>query len=134
MGISKYSDINQYEPTEDPKVYELESIYQSIDNIIYTQKKQRLFLPEFGTDLMQYLFEPMTKLTVFSIKNEIIQAVSKWEPRVRLIRQLSNVKESEDFHSVDVFLVFEVVGIQGGEQYVYQTTLNQNKLGQYYAI
>jgi phage baseplate assembly protein W len=130
--MPKFSDINQFDKNEQKIITDIDCIYQSIDNILSTQKDQRLFLPEFGVDLSQYLFEPMTIETLFALKNEIINAVETWEPRVILSRKESFVEYDEDEHYVNVFLVFRIKGLTD-EEYVYQTNLGKNKIGQYYA-
>ena len=128
-----YSDVNQQDPLVDEKLFDIESIYQSLDNIIFTQPNQRLFLPEFGVDLMQFLFEPMTDLNAFKLRNEIISAVHKWEPRVEVLRGLSYVQQERDSHEITVFIVFNIIGMTDTE-YVYQTQLSKNQKGQYYAV
>jgi len=130
--ITKFSDVNQTDPLEQDLLIDLDPIYQSIHNIIYTEKNQRLFLPEFGTDLIQYIFEPMTIEILFAIKNEIIRAIEIWEPRVQINRGKTEVTSYKDTHLVDLFLVFNIIGLDDDE-YVFQTRLDKNKLGQYYA-
>jgi len=124
--------VNQVNPLEETLLTGLDPIYQSINNIIYTQKFQRLFLPEFGTDLLRFIFEPMTAENLFAIENEIINAITAWEPRVEMQRGLSDITVDPDTHEVDLFLVFIIIGISN-EEYAFQTRLDKNKLGQYYA-
>ncbi len=128
---TKFSDTNQTDPLVDDILVGVEPIYQSITNIIYTQRKQRLFLPAFGTDLIDYIFEPMTPENLFAIKNEILDAIEEWEPRVEVSRSRSDIL-SPDTHEIDIFITFTVIGL-GEEEYVYQTRLEKNKIGQYYA-
>lgn len=61
-----------------------QAVKRSIRNIILTNKRERLFDPEFGCDLSRLLFEPMTTSTSDSIKHTINDAIIKHEPRVRL--------------------------------------------------
>lgn len=131
--MSFYSDLNHQDPLNDTKIFDLESIYQSLDNIIHTQPKERLFLPDFGCDLMQYLFSPMTALNSFNIKNTVAGAVEKWEPRVSVNRSLSKVITSPDTHEVTLEVVFAIKG-KTETEYVYQTNLEKNSEGQYYAV
>lgn len=128
-----YSDINQQDPLVDRKLVDLEAIYQSIDNIIGTEKGERMFLPTFGVDLLQYVYEPLTRATEFAMLTEIAEAIRIWEPRVTVLFQKSYVKSFPDTHDSEVFIVFKIKG-QTDEEYVYQTTLNRNQKGQYYAV
>lgn len=128
-----YSDINHQDPLNDATVEDLESIYQAIDNILNTQPKDRMFLPEFGTDLNQFLFAPMDQGTKFQIKNEIIKALRRWEPRIDVNRQASYVKGFADSHEIELQVVFSIKGLTETE-YVYQSALSKNDKGQYYAV
>ena len=127
-----YSDLNQQDNLVDSKVYDLEAIYQSIHNIISTEKGQRLFLPEFGVNLWQYLFEPMTDAIVFQVYLEIYEAIEIWEPRVKLSNK-STYEPNYENHTIDLNIVFTLKG-KIAEEYVYQTTLTTNQKENYYAI
>jgi len=131
--MSIYSDLNQQDPLNDVKLIDIESIYQSLDNIIYTEKGERMFLPEFGTDIVEHIFDPMTKVHSSRILYDIIASVSKWEPRVSVVRNKSSINTSPDSHKVDAEIVFTIVGLDKTE-YVYQTELSANLKGEYYAV
>jgi len=62
--------------------YDELAIKNSIFNIFNTIPGERFLLPEFGSDLRQYLFRPVTKFTADSIGNHILHCIRKWEPRV----------------------------------------------------
>ena len=82
MALDIYSDIDQSLTRN--YVVNTDSVKQSIRNILTTRKGTRLFNSEFGSDIHQYLFEIMDDITAFKILNEIISAVGRWEPRVRV--------------------------------------------------
>jgi len=128
-----YSDINIQDPLNQTLIYDIESILQSLDAILSTQTGTRMFFPEFGINLERFLFEPLTRASEFSMKNEIIQKVRKFEKRIEINRNKSYVKSLIDKHQTDIFIVFEIKGF-GGTEYVYQTKLEKNKKGQFYAI
>jgi phage baseplate assembly protein W len=52
-------------------------------HIILTPKGQKLRNPEFGTNLINYIFEPNDEKTLESIKNEIVQQVTVLLPEVK---------------------------------------------------
>jgi len=62
--------------------YDELAIKNSLINIFNTVPGERFLVPEFGSNLKQYLFEPVTKFTADRIGNHIFNAVKKWEPRV----------------------------------------------------
>lgn len=51
-------------------------------HIIFTPKGQRYRNPDFGTDVIKYLFEPNDSETWAGIKSEIITQVGKYLPKV----------------------------------------------------
>ena len=131
--MSIYSDINQYDTTEQDILIDIDAIYQSIDNILLTSKNQRLFLPEFGTDMINFLFDPMDRPTLFAMKSEIINAINQWEPRIVLHRQKSSIFGKPQNHTVELNLVFIIKGLNS-QEYVYSREISKNSLGQYYAV
>lgn len=64
------------------KIEDSESIENSIRNILMTQKGERLFNPEFGSNLRYYLYEPITVLTAEEIKDDLTINVRKYEDRI----------------------------------------------------
>ena len=128
-----YSDLNQQDNLVDTKLYDLESIYQSIHNIINTNKGERLFLLDFGVDLEQYLFEPMTFKTVNLVYYEVYNALIKWEPRIKILNSESGYVPNYDNHTIDLSIVFSIKG-QLADQYVYQTTLTSKQKDKYYEL
>lgn len=59
-----------------------EKIKSEILHVIFTPKGQRYRNPDFGTDLIKYIFEPNDEETWAKIKSEIRTQVSKYVPRV----------------------------------------------------
>ena len=59
-----------------------EKIKSELLHIIFTPKGQRYRMPDFGTDIIKYLFEPNDSETWASLKNEIRSQVSKYLPSV----------------------------------------------------
>ena len=116
-----YSDLNQTTPTTKPLVKGLDSIYQSITNILSTPKHTRLFLPTFGSDLEILLFDPMGPITVAKIYDEIIEAVSKWDPRIIINYKESSVTPIYNENKYELLLVFKISG--SDEEYEYKGEL-----------
>ena len=78
---NKYSDI----------VTNSIAVRLAIDNVVRTEKGERMFQPEFGAGLRQFLFSPMTESTGFSILIAIVEAIEIWEPRVEIFFERSQV-------------------------------------------
>ena len=59
-----------------------EDIRQSIYIILMTRMKERAMLPDFGCNLHEYIFEVPDSEFEIEIGNEIIEALTKYEPRI----------------------------------------------------
>jgi phage baseplate assembly protein W len=53
-------------------------------HLILTRKGQRLYNPDFGTDLLRYIFEPNDSLTLSKITEEITTVVKKYLPNLQI--------------------------------------------------
>ena len=65
-------------------LYDLESIKNSIVNIMMTSPGQKILSPRFGIDLRRYLFEPVSNFTSFEIRSDIRDKLPRLEPRISL--------------------------------------------------
>lgn len=63
------------------KTYE-EQVKSEVLHVIFTPKGQRLRKPEFGTDLIKYIFDPNDGSTLEGIKSEIRESIGKYVPGV----------------------------------------------------
>ena len=59
-----------------------EDIRQSIYIILMTRMKERAMLPDFGCNLHEYIFEVPDSEFEVEIGNEIVEALTKYEPRI----------------------------------------------------
>ena len=50
--------------------------------LLLTEPGERVMLPEFGTPLRQYFFEPNDSTVAQNVKSTISKAISLWEPRI----------------------------------------------------
>jgi phage baseplate assembly protein W len=63
----------------------VESVNQSIKNILLTVKGEVPFNPMFGSNLNQLLFEKVSPVTEALLKDEIETALNNFEPRIEII-------------------------------------------------
>ena len=61
-----------------------DNVRESIRLILLTEPGQRLMREEFGCGLRHFLFEPNTPATRALIRERVMRAISRWEPRVRI--------------------------------------------------
>ena len=60
------------------------AIMNSIKNIFNTIPGEKVLNPEFGLNLAQWLFEPVTEFRAKEIGEAIFNGVTKYEPRVNM--------------------------------------------------
>ena len=60
------------------------AIKADLMHLILTRKGERLYLPDFGTDLLKYIFNPNDSKTQGEIKQELSQVVKKYLPKLQI--------------------------------------------------
>lgn len=58
------------------------AIKADLMHLILTRKGERFYLPDFGTNLLRYIFEPNDGFTLSEIKGEITDVVKKYLPNL----------------------------------------------------
>lgn len=76
-------------------------------HIVFTPKGQRVRLPEFGTDLIKFIFDPNEYTTWESVKNEVSDSVSRWASNIKL-NDIQIVKNENDDSEIYVKLVYSI--------------------------
>lgn len=110
-----YSDLNQARGAHKALIEDIGAVYQSIHNILSTLKGERLFEPEFGADLEDLLFRPMDEITAEFILNFTLDAIERWEPRVKLNSSQSEVTPVYPENKYEAELVFSIRGFEDQE-------------------
>lgn len=90
-------------------VKDLGAIKNSVRNLILTNKLERPFQPEIGSNLTKLLFEPADPITISLIKEDIINTIENYEPRVSL--KLVEVEDYSDRNAYFVSVDFRVVSL-----------------------
>ena len=85
------------------------AIKQAVKNLIMTAPGEKPFQPLVGSNISQLLFEPMDDFTADAVKEEVINTINRFEPRVRL----RNCRVLPDFdrNAFNVTIVYQIVGI-----------------------
>ena len=83
-----------------------DSIQAQILHIIFTPKKQRIRDPEFGSDLVKFIFDPSDGQTLEGIKSEIRADIKSRIPNVNL--DDIQILEGQDEHSKIVSVMYTV--------------------------
>lgn len=83
------------------------AIKADLMHLLLTNKGERLYMPDFGTNLRQYIFEQNDLPSHESIKNEINKTIKKFIPNLNITKL--TVSESEDnIHAVVVRIDYSV--------------------------
>ena len=64
----------------DVNMTEKDKIRSQIMHVVFTPKGQRIRNPEFGTDLIRYIFSPSDSESWEGVKNEIVASVQRYVP------------------------------------------------------
>ncbi len=64
---------------------DVEAVKRSVRNLVLTNRFERPFQPNKHSGIRQYLFEPLSPITAFAIRQKVIDVISKYEPRARVI-------------------------------------------------
>ena len=99
------------------------AIARSVRNIVFTVPGEKFFQENFGSRISESLFENIDELSSLSIKDEITESITRFEPRVRLV----SVDAIPDYqgNAFNVLIVYEIIGIDTPAQqleFVLQST------------
>ena len=86
------------------------AIARSLRNLVLTERGERPFAPNLGCGVNALLFENMDSVTTSVVRDEIIQVIDNYEPRVSLI----DVKVDADTDENELFITiqYQVIGAE----------------------
>ena len=84
-----------------------DGIKSQVLHVIFTPKGQKLRDPEFGTDIIRYVYSPSDSLTFNEVKNEISEKISKYVPSVTF-RDISIYNDEEGDNGIIVMVEYSV--------------------------
>jgi phage baseplate assembly protein W len=87
---------------------ESQQIKSDLIHLLLTRKGSRYFLPDFGTRLYEFLFEPFDGLTFDAIQSDIRDAVQVYMPNL-LLNQIS-ITPADPMEEVDTMLGENTLG------------------------
>lgn len=88
------------EPKEDDYILKTSILF-----ILMTTPGERVFLPEFGSNLKNLVFEQNDDSLASQIKQSIEEAITRWDPRVKIVK--ISVTQDLNHHIVNCSLVFK---------------------------
>ena len=84
-----------------------DKVKSQLMHIVFTPKGQRIRNPEFGTDLIKYIFSQNDGVSWEAVKTEISESVTRWANNMTL-RDIQVVKNEDDPSQIFVRLDYSV--------------------------
>lgn len=103
-----YSDIPKESRSE--ILTNKKTVEDSIDNILILSPYDIPFSP-VGADLEQLLFRPMNSETEHLIANFLVDSVQRFDTRIKIINNETEVIANYDFNAYDVNLAYTIKGL-----------------------
>lgn len=99
---------------------DIERINQSLFLIFETPKGSRLMMPEFGSDIQKYRFDPLDRVLMERLRYTITQDIKRWEPRITLtsIEFLSDTNAIEN-SILYISISYKIINTPVEANYVY---------------
>lgn len=99
---------------------DIERINHSLFILFETPKYTRLMMPEFGSDLRKYRFDPLDRVLMERVRYTITEDIKKWEPRISLtgIEFLSE-KDGLEPNVLYVSISYRIINTAVDANYVY---------------
>ena len=82
------------------------AVKSAIVSILKTNHNERMFQPEFGSNIRALLFEQMNPITEQRLKKEVESALARHEPRAEVLG--ISVKAQEEQNRYEISVVFNV--------------------------
>jgi len=101
LTFAKRPDDDVYKKTD------AAAVKQSVKNILLTNYSEKPFVPNFGANLNDFLFNLDTEFDDDLLQEAIIQSIEDYEPRAQVLDV--NVNTRPDYNSVDVTVSFRVI-------------------------
>jgi len=91
------------------KVTNENSIKQAVKNLVLTVPGEKPFQPLVGSRVNELLFEPLDAFTADAIKEEVINTIKQYEPRVNLTRVV--VTPIVANNKINIEIEYKIVGL-----------------------
>ena len=76
------------------------AILRALKNVLFTNRYERPFNPEFGSDIYRTLFEPIHSTFALDLQQIITDAITNYEPRVELKEVRVTAKPGQNGYAV----------------------------------
>lgn len=95
-----------------------DEIVASLRMIIGTAFGERVMRPEFGCGIWDLLFEPINSTTLGKMRGAVLEALSRWEPRIE-VEDVIPVVESPNSSMVKIEVRYVITATNSRRNLVY---------------
>jgi phage baseplate assembly protein W len=74
-----------------------QALKSDLMHLLLTRKGERLYMPEFGTDLLKFIFSQNTEKNISDLKSEIKETVKKFMPKLTINDVIIEMSELSDY-------------------------------------
>ena len=106
VGAAYNSPANQGTGLFELSVSTEDQASSNLINLLLTSKGERIFQPDFGTDIQKKLFENMTDEFEIGLETQLREDINRWLPYLQIVTL--DVERDIDAHSVLIRLVFRI--------------------------
>lgn len=100
-----------------------EAVKESIRNLVFTNRGERLFQPEVGCDVLSQLFENFTQDTIDTVRNMILETLRAYEPRADVL----GVDVGGDIDSNELIVTISFLLINSNDPITLNIILNRTR-------
>ena len=84
------------------------AIKQAISNLLLTNKGEKPFNPDYGSNIRSYLFEPLDYGTAAQVRLAVESCISDFEPRISILSL--DVNPDFENNSFNVEMTYVIIG------------------------
>jgi hypothetical protein len=88
-----------------------ENVRECIRVILTTEPGERIERPDFGGGLAEFLFEPNNPSTHERLRERIVRALARWEPRIT-VEQVRVIADPDDTQAAVATIEYRLVATQ----------------------
>jgi phage baseplate assembly protein W len=107
-GFSSYG----YQTTKRFGVSDINLVKRDLLNHIYTRRGERVMMPTFGTRIPDLAFEPLDKMTL-DVLEEDLRSVVSYDPRVQLLDLKVIPSYDENYAIASILLLYIELDMTG---------------------
>jgi len=108
LSLTKHPVYDDIRPLTD-----LNAVKNAVKNLLLTNKGERPFRPNVGSDIFALLFEPDNVFTLESVRQSVQDMLYSYEPRINQV--YVDIQNTSDENTINVTVGFNVTGIEQTE-------------------